>query len=237
MDAKPVGASSVAEAEVATRERQQTLAYLMVDTEQRLDLPPGFVVDLLRTGSDWEFIIKLAVLAEAAVTQALVSCLHNELLFDHLSGQRQSARLQLCGKLGVLSKQEQSILEALAQIRNQFAHRVENLSRTLVDYFVSLPVANQVRLANTLLMYEGDDRYKECDDLSLFVQTFRESLHTATVISLSVLSTKRLTAEAERMRHLWLEQQVEGRRQDLARFNGLRSLSDLVAVGKNDTAA
>ena len=194
-------------------------AELLLRTEQRLQLPERYILKLRTEGSDWEFIIKLAVLAEAAVTQALVSTLHNELMFDHISGISQSVRLNLCEKLGLLKREEKLILDSLATTRNQFAHRVENLQKTLADYVDGLLPSQKVELTTRLLTLEGDDRYKEKDDFSWLGKAFRQVLLDAVILPLAALSTKDQEAEADRERHAFFEQRYEA--------GGMRSLASL----------
>ncbi|MFG6459069.1 hypothetical protein [Roseateles sp. BYS96W] len=202
-------------------------------TEQRLGLPERYVLQLRENGSDWEFLIKLAVLVEAAVTQALVSSLHNELMFDHVSGLSQSARLNLCEKLGILKKDERLILAKLAHVRNQFAHRVENLSKSLQEYVDGLTPYQKVELSNHLLTLEGDDRHKEADDFSWLGKAFRRILLDAVILPLAALSTKDAQAEMERERREFFERRREA--------GGTQTLASLFQLhpegwqGLNDT--
>lgn len=195
-------------------------------TEQRLGLPERYVLQMRENSNDWEFLIKLAVLVEAAVTQALVSSLHNDLMFDHVSGLSQSARLNLCEKLGLLQKNEKLILDSLATVRNQFAHRVENLSKTLQEYVDGLTPYQKVELSNRLLMLEGNDRHKETDDLNWLGKAFRRIISDAVILPLAVLSTKDAKAELERERRAFFEQ-----RQELGGTQTLASLFQLHPEG------
>jgi hypothetical protein len=192
-------------------------AEMLQRTEQRLKLPDRYILNLRTEGTDWEFIIKLAVLAEAAVTNALVSSLHNDLLYEHFSAIQQSIRLNLCEKLGILMPEERLILDSLATTRNKFAHKVENLQKTLAEYVDGLLPAQKVELTTRLMVLRKDDRYKEADDFSWLGKAFRRLMLDAVVLPLAALSAKDLEAELDRERKAFYERRHElGDKQTLA---------------------
>ena len=70
----------------AERERREkVVADELANIESRLGIPAGFIQSLFSESSDWEFIVKLSVLIEAAVTRSIVTKLGNPAVFDHFS--------------------------------------------------------------------------------------------------------------------------------------------------------
>lgn len=174
--------------------------------EERMGLPKGYVQTLRDKGSDWEFVIKLAMLAEGATTKALVSSLHQELLFDHISGSPQSTRLKLCLKLGLLDKGEVAILEILSTTRNQFAHRIENLERSLADYVEQMPNGQKASTVNRFVPFEAKDRLSDKSNFLWLPTRFRTLLFDVVALPLHSLAMKDLEGERERERRAFREQ-------------------------------
>lgn len=111
--------------------------------EEKLGLPPGYFPAMRGEGSDWEFAIKLVVLLEAALGHVLAAHLQTDAVRRHcerlnLSGGRVS-KLGLAEDLGILSDAERKAFAALADIRNTFAHRVENINGNLTDFASQMP--------------------------------------------------------------------------------------------------
>ncbi len=190
---------------------------LSEETEKRLGLPKHYIWTLRTDGSDWEFIIRLAVLAEAAVTRALVSVLDDERMFAHVTGLTQAKRLQLCKELNVLDDAARLIFESLARTRNQFAHKVENLNRSLQQYVDGLKQQDKVDLANRLLLVAPSEKYTPSDDLSWLGKRFRKLMLEAAIVPFSSLATTELKGEAERMRRQFASAlDATGNKQSLA---------------------
>ena len=83
--------------------------------ESQLKVPHGFVMSLSSTESDWDFIVKLALFAEATLTEYLVR--HAEKFrFDEVSRLKQSCRLKMARKLGMLNKNDYLVLLTLAEL-------------------------------------------------------------------------------------------------------------------------
>lgn len=123
---------------------------LSATIEKNLSLAPGTLDHLLRHGSDWELVIKLATIAEGASVGALVDALHREELRRHFGLMPQSKRIELLRDLGLLTVPLCRNLKALSTVRNRFAHRLENLSRSLSEYVQDLSVQERIELANDL---------------------------------------------------------------------------------------
>ncbi|MDO8048468.1 hypothetical protein O3301_08315 [Janthinobacterium sp. SUN211] len=123
--------------------------------ESRLDIPKGFIDKLHSEPDDWAYIVKLAVLCEAAVTHALVASVGNdsnrEIWYDHFSNLSNFKRLELAHKLSIFSKNVREQLDAVGQFRNSFAHEVKNLGGSLSDFFKYCSPDKKRELSSKLL--------------------------------------------------------------------------------------
>lgn len=123
--------------------------------EFRLGLPDKFIKGLFSEEDDWAFMVKLSVLCEAAVTHALVENVgaegQNSVWYDHFSNLQNGKRLVLAERLGLFSREVRDKLDAIAQIRNSFAHEVKNLGGSLTKFFRDCREEKKLELSNKLL--------------------------------------------------------------------------------------
>jgi hypothetical protein len=162
---------------LAEREkRHQRRLRLFATLERRIGIPEGFFWSLSMEENDWAYIVKLSVICEAALTHMLVLAVGNTQLHEHFSDLTQSRRLELAKQLGVLSDADRYTLGAISQVRNSFAHRVENLTGSLRDYFLSRPQDQKIDLLSKLVQLEGQDKPKKEEDLSGHANFFRLQL-------------------------------------------------------------
>jgi len=174
----------------ALREREQVLQRV----EDRLGLPPRFVMQLRDEPNDWAFIVKLAVLAEATVTATLCSIFQNESLQDHISRLQNKPRLDLAKSAGVLDTKERGVLITLADVRNAFAHKKENLTRTLRSYVATLSSTEQKEVLNSLLRREKNH---SCPDPTGWLPSaFRSILFDSVARALISLSKQDAESDA-----------------------------------------
>jgi hypothetical protein len=105
--------------------------------EAKLGIPDGFYLSLRKGGNDWEFAIKLMVLLEAALGRVIAEHLHNSAINDHcesLNMNGRSGKVALAQALGIIDGTERKTFLALADIRNSFAHKVENITGNLHEF-------------------------------------------------------------------------------------------------------
>lgn len=157
-------------------ERHQRRLRLIATLERRIGIPEGFFWSLLMEKNDWAYVVKLSVICEAALTHMLVLAVGNEQLYDHFSGLTQARRIELAKQLGILSDADKHTLLTIAQIRNSFAHRVENLTGSLRDYFLSRSQEQKIDLLSKLIQLEGKDKPKKKENLSGHANFFRLQL-------------------------------------------------------------
>jgi hypothetical protein len=98
--------------------------------ESRLGLPEDFY-ELLLKEDDWSFVIKLNALFEGACTHALAARLNaQELLgaFSHLDlANAKCGKVELLKSLGSITAEQAKIICALATLRNNLVHNIENV--------------------------------------------------------------------------------------------------------------
>ena len=185
--------------ELSDEERQEAEAFLaraeqraeiLAGLETRLGVPKGFVIGLHDEKDDWTFVVKMAVFVEAAVTRVLVQHLGNDLMYDHMASITNGRRLELARVLGVLDPHEAGALNALATVRNAFAHNVANLNGSLATYVDSLTGDQKVNLIVRLVPLEPKDRPKATDDLDWMRTGLRAVLHAAVVPTLISLAAR-----------------------------------------------
>lgn len=105
--------------------------------EQKLGMPEGTYLGLKTEGSDWEFAIKLMVILESALGRVIAENLHNAAVSDHcqyLNINGRTGKVALAQSLKLIDDAEKKTFLALADIRNSFAHRLENIAGNLSDF-------------------------------------------------------------------------------------------------------
>ncbi|RQW68679.1 hypothetical protein EBB56_21400 [Halomonas sp. YLB-10] len=109
--------------------------------EERLELPNDFYLQLLKE-DDWSFVIKLSALVEAGCTHILAHKLRNPELEDSFAYLEQCnskvGRVVLLRKLGAINNEQAKILNSLAALRNNLAHKVSNVNFTFSEFTDSL---------------------------------------------------------------------------------------------------
>lgn len=126
--------------------------------EKTLGLPRQLFVSLLDEPSDWSFVIKLAVILEAALTQVIASQLDTPELQRHLARLNldgRTGKLQLALDLGVIDQIVTSKIRAISEMRNTFAHDVTIINKSLNDIIESMTEHQRTELAVRLLRMDG----------------------------------------------------------------------------------
>ena len=106
--------------------------------ELHLGLPTGFLDRLLKSDDDWTFVLRLHALFEAAIAHLVSEQLNDGALaswVDGLSIRGPASKSSLGKALGVITKEEDKLIEVLARIRSAFAHDVGMTCTSLVEYF------------------------------------------------------------------------------------------------------
>jgi len=96
----------------------------------------------LSDGDDWSFVIKAQTLIEAAVTQAVISQIGDERIkktieLMPLVGDEVS-KLGLSKSFGLLTAEQRRFVKKMASLRNNLAHRPENVDFEFKNFISSL---------------------------------------------------------------------------------------------------
>lgn len=159
------------------------------DISQILGLDQQAILNLIDESSDWSFVIKIAVIVEAALTQAIASRLDTVELQKHLNrlpvGGR-TGKIQLASDLGMLGPKAVARLKSIANLRNVFAHDVSVIGLSLGVYVESLSKHEKLRLLAELLGIDGKEQSSSTAEIS--AETARHLVWVASVLSLLDLS-------------------------------------------------
>lgn len=106
--------------------------------EKEFGLPIGFIEHLLAE-DDWSFVIKINVLVEAACNNILLyhfkePDISGPLSFLELADPRKG-KIVFLKKLGLISSGHSKMIAQLGKLRNDFAHKISDIHKTLEDKF------------------------------------------------------------------------------------------------------
>jgi len=189
---------------------------LIGSMEARIGVPNGFLFGLRNEKDDWAFIIKLSVVCEAAVTHALVLHVGLPQLFTHFSDMSQNGRLGLCKQLGLLDDQSRHTLGAIAFVRNQFAHRTENVTGSLGEFFQKCDQNSRIDLVSKLARLEK--KPNKDANLDATASGFRDLLFVAAMSPFRHLANLQLQAQ---------EREEDAKRwKEIAASSSLRTMFD-----------
>jgi len=159
------------------------------DISRILGLNQQVILELIDEPSDWSFVIKIAVIVEAALTQSIASRLDTTELQKHLNrisvGGR-TGKIQLASDLGMLGPKAVARLKSIASLRNVFAHDVSVIGLSLGVYVESLSKPENLRLLAELLGIDGKAQSSFTAEIS--AETARHIVWVACVLSLLDLS-------------------------------------------------
>jgi hypothetical protein len=193
-------------------------AILLRGLEERLKVPQGYILSLRDEGTDWEYIVKLALLVEAALTEYIVAEIGRPEVYEHISNSEQSKRLTLAVVLELITEDDRELLLTVAEVRNAFAHRVVNLHRTLEEYLLEQQRSRLVQIAKRILGKDGVVEMKKAGiDLAEWVPSvFRTALINAAVLPLISMSMSRHIKERDEERKAW---KAANPNKELAKFS------------------
>ena len=111
------------------------LAGALVALSKDLDLPDGFLMNLLLEQSDWAFIVKAEAILETAVTSLLVAHLGKPELQEFIAEDMQmSQRIKMLGALNLCSPAQREMMRRLCNLRNKLAHTATGTLFSLPEY-------------------------------------------------------------------------------------------------------
>lgn len=117
--------------------------------EESLGLKPGFLVELSEE-TDWSFVIKTSAVIEAALEQHVRKhCFasksgwapRDEAKFEKfvrdLPMDGRTGKIQLANAYGMLLDRDLAFIKSLQELRNRYAHRPSNISKSIREMFGS----------------------------------------------------------------------------------------------------
>lgn len=117
---------------------------ILASIEDKIGVPHATFLQLRDEPNDWAFLIKLQVFLEAALAHVIVLTLGREELSEYVSQLNmggKSGKIALAVQLEIIDRTFGQYLEALAEVRNSFAHRLENIGLDIETYARGLPVS------------------------------------------------------------------------------------------------
>lgn len=137
------------EAEAIASLRTMVKTEELKQMESGLGLPEGFVDALYDDPSDWSLVVKLAVIVEAALGQAISTRFDSPQMdkhLDRLNINGRSGKIELASDLDLISKFAAGRLRAIAEVRNAFAHDLSVITLTFAQYADALPEEKSKKL-------------------------------------------------------------------------------------------
>lgn len=134
----------------------EELINLLKQTSRELGLESGFY-DKMLSSSDWEFVLKLSALFEAALLEGIVNELKNnkiKLVLSYLElANTKCSKVELAKSLELISREDAKFIRKIAEIRNRLAHRIDQRYFSVTKYVKDECKDNSKKLnsiANTL---------------------------------------------------------------------------------------
>jgi hypothetical protein len=120
---------------VAASAKTLEVAAALVALSKDLDLPDGFLRNLLLEQSDWAFIVKAQAILETAVTSLLVAHLGKPELEDFVAEDMEmSQRIKMLSALNLCSPAQREMMRRLGNLRNKLAHTAKGTLFSLHEY-------------------------------------------------------------------------------------------------------
>ena len=118
-----------------TDEKRIGVAGALMALSKDLELPAGFLTNLLLEESDWSFIVKAQAILETAVTSLLVAHLGRPELEDVIAEQLEmSQRIKMLSALHLCSPEQREMMRRLGNLRNKLAHTAQGTLFSLPEY-------------------------------------------------------------------------------------------------------
>jgi hypothetical protein len=115
----------------------------ITEIEQALGTQEGFFISLIKSETDWSFIIKLHAFFEAVCTVVILKALGKNELIDVISRANIRVKTQYIEKLSLLGKEAVKFIRGLSNLRNTYVHNIKNVSLDLETYLKQLDKAKR----------------------------------------------------------------------------------------------
>ncbi|MGM9514846.1 hypothetical protein ACS5PK_11395 [Roseateles sp. DB2] len=141
--------------------KQSLFDILTSQVEDTLWLETGTISELMLEQADWAFLVKTQVVIEALLVKALCEVLERQELEDVFGGQKVNAGalVDMAQAIEIITTREAAICRMLASIRNNFAHRIRYLNKTLVDWGNDISTERLAEVINLLEERVGERKF------------------------------------------------------------------------------
>lgn len=134
-----------------------------------LDTRITLLLGLLKE-DDWSFVIKSHAYIEAVVTQSIICHINEKGLkrvVERLPlSDDQYGKLTIAKDLGLFSKEKRAFIRKLSKLRNDLAHKVENINFDFCEYTSEFDSQARKNWKNTIVWF-GDEQYQNWRRISL----------------------------------------------------------------------
>ena len=118
-----------------TDQKGAGVAGALMALSKDLELPEGFLTNLLLEESDWSFIVKAQAILETAVTSLLVAHLGKPELEDVIAEHLEmSQRIKMLSALNLCTPEQREMMRRLGNLRNKLAHTAQGTLFSLHEY-------------------------------------------------------------------------------------------------------
>jgi len=138
--------------------------------EIHLGLPDGFILDLLKKGDDWTFILRLHALVETSLDYLIVAkldypSLHHWISRHNIAGRTGKKTLALL--IQAIDDNDGAMVEGLSDLRNQFAHGIRLMGVRLSEYIDRIDNGERIKVLRWILKSQGQRSSTELEALAL----------------------------------------------------------------------
>lgn len=151
------------------------------ELESKLGIPHGFYKELLSEASDWGFLVKMAVILEAALAEVIVQKLGNQNIKEHLQRipvQGRTGKLILAKSLDILNQSNYRRCELILGVRNKFAHGLSHVNSTLEQYASKMSLEESISTLKALMIGHENEfhspKKKEVKDHHVLTLNFKK---------------------------------------------------------------
>lgn len=182
--------------------------------EGRIGVPEGTFHALRDDDNDWSFLIKLQAIVEAGIVRVVTRKIGAEELMpfvSRLAVDGTTGKLKLALILGVMDEPQAKYVRQLANIRNRFAHSIENIAGSLGAYVAARPAEWRRDFARNCTGLYLPLPASVVDETKWTGALCREMLWGGAMYLLTKLLVHDLEAESEQWRKQLMELMVENR--------------------------
>lgn len=110
---------------------------------------------------DWSFVIKVHAFIEAMVTELIITQISDDRIKSTIErlplSDGQASKLKMAKELNLLNSNERKFIKLFSSLRNELAHRIENVNFTFENHIASLDKNQKKSWADAISWYAKSD--------------------------------------------------------------------------------